>query len=139
MVQGLNIGQLTAFSVDRSLDFFRSLTLTKNETIITKRILKNIIDRLEFLTGVGLGYVSLDRTSGSLSGGESQRIRLATQIGSKLEGILYVLDEPSIGLHPRDNRMLIQNIKKLVSLGNTVLVVEHDDEIMQAADYIIDI
>lgn len=126
-------------SVDESLEFFKNLTLSASEQIITKGILKNIIDRLEFLQGVGLGYVTLSRRANTLSGGESQRIRLATQIGTRLEGIIYVLDEPSIGLHPRDNDMLIQNLKKLVEIGNTVIVVEHDEDIMRESDYIIDI
>ena len=101
--------------------------------------MKNITERLEFLSGVGLDYVTLSRRANTLSGGESQRIRLATQIGTRLEGIIYVLDEPSIGLHPRDNEMLIKNLKRLASIGNSVIVVEHDEDIMRESDYIIDI
>lgn len=101
--------------------------------------MKNVTERLEFLSGVGLNYMTISRRASTISGGESQRIRLATQIGTKLEGITYILDEPSIGLHPRDNGMLIDNIKKLVQVGNSVLVVEHDEDIMEASDYIIDI
>ncbi len=115
------------------------MTLSENEAKIAKNILKNIVERLEFLDGVGLDYVTLARRASTLSGGESQRIRLATQIGTKLEGIIYILDEPSIGLHPLDNHRLIDNIKKLSKIGNTLLVVEHDEDIMRAADYVIDI
>lgn len=122
-----------------ALEFSKSLSLTESQKKIAAPILKNILERLEFLSGVGLDYMTLSRRANTLSGGESQRIRLATQIGSRLEGIIYVLDEPSIGLHPRDNKMLIENIKKLAEVGNTVIVVEHDEEIMEASDYIIDI
>ncbi len=101
--------------------------------------MKNIVERLEFLSGVGLNYMTISRRAGTISGGESQRIRLATQIGTKLEGITYILDEPSIGLHARDNGMLIENIKKLVAVGNSVIIVEHDEDIMEASDYILDI
>lgn len=121
------------------MEFSKSLSLTESQKKIAAPILKNILERLEFLSGVGLDYMTLSRRANTLSGGESQRIRLATQIGSRLEGIIYVLDEPSIGLHPRDNKMLIENIKKLAEVGNTVIVVEHDEEIMEASDYIIDI
>ncbi|MBW7954716.1 excinuclease ABC subunit UvrA [Candidatus Gracilibacteria bacterium] len=137
--KGLNIGELSNMSVKKSIDFFKNIKLLKNEELIAKNILKNIIDRLEFLHGVGLEYMTISRKSNTLSGGESQRIRLATQIGTKLEGIIYVLDEPSIGLHPRDNDMLIENLKKLRDIGNTLIVVEHDEDIMKNADYIIDI
>jgi excinuclease ABC subunit A len=126
-------------SVEDSLGFFSQLSLTKSEEHIAKPILKNIIERLEFLSGVGLEYMTLARRAGTLSGGESQRIRLATQIGTRLEGIIYVLDEPSIGLHPRDNDMLIANLKRLANIGNTVVVVEHDEDIMRESDHIIDI
>lgn len=126
-------------SVKESISFFQQLTLSKSDEHIAKPILKNITERLEFLSGVGLDYVTLDRRAGTLSGGESQRIRLATQIGTRLEGIIYVLDEPSIGLHPRDNDMLIANLKRLASIGNTVVVVEHDEDIMHESDHIIDI
>jgi excinuclease ABC subunit A len=138
-VGGRNIGELADLSVGDSLEFFRALELTPNEKIISKKILKNVVDRLEFLDGVGLDYMTISRRTATLSGGESQRIRLATQIGTKLEGIIYVLDEPSIGLHPMDNHRLIANIRKLVDIGNTVIVVEHDEDIMRAADYIVDV
>ncbi|MBC7498257.1 excinuclease ABC subunit UvrA [Candidatus Gracilibacteria bacterium] len=134
-----NIGELSMKSVEDSLGFFSSLSLTKSEEHIAKPILKNIVERLEFLSGVGLEYMTLARRAGTLSGGESQRIRLATQIGTRLEGIIYVLDEPSIGLHPRDNDMLIANLKRLANIGNTVVVVEHDEDIMRESDHIIDI
>lgn len=134
-----HIGELTSMSVEASLDFFQKLKLSKSDEHIAKPILKNIIERLEFLSGVGLDYVTMDRRAGTLSGGESQRIRLATQIGTRLEGIIYVLDEPSIGLHPRDNDMLITNLKRLAQIGNTVIVVEHDEDIMRESDYIVDI
>lgn len=134
-----NIGELTALSVEAALIFFNKLSLSKSESHIAKPILKNIVERLEFLSGVGLEYMTLARRAGTLSGGESQRIRLATQIGTRLEGIIYVLDEPSIGLHPRDNDMLIANLKRLAAIGNTVVVVEHDEDIMRESDYIIDI
>lgn len=134
-----NIGEIVSMSVEQSLGFFGSLSLTKSEVHIAKPILKNIVERLEFLSGVGLEYMTLARRAGTLSGGESQRIRLATQIGTRLEWIIYVLDEPSIGLHPRDNDMLIANLKRLANIGNTVVVVEHDEDIMRESDYIIDI
>ncbi|MDD5769529.1 MAG: excinuclease ABC subunit UvrA [Candidatus Gracilibacteria bacterium] len=137
--KGLNIGQLSNKSVKNSLIFFTNINLSITESKIAKNILKNIVERLEFLSGVGLDYMTISRKSNTLSGGESQRIRLATQIGTKLEGIIYVLDEPSIGLHPRDNDMLIKNLKKLRDIGNTLIVVEHDEDIMKNADYIIDI
>lgn len=138
-IHGKHIGEVTSWSVEESLAFFQNLHLTESEKHIAKPILKNIIERLEFLLGVGLGYITLARRANTLSGGESQRIRLATQIGTRLEGIIYVLDEPSIGLHPRDNDMLIENLKKLAKIGNTVVVVEHDEDIMRESDYIIDI
>lgn len=139
LVGGNNIGQIAGLSVDASLEFFRSLKLSVEKAHIAKDVLKNIVERLEFLAHVGLGYVTLDRKAGTLSGGESQRIRLATQIGTRLEGIIYVLDEPSIGLHPRDNKLLITAIRRLAEIGNTVLVVEHDEDIMLAADHIVDV
>lgn len=126
-------------SVLDSLEFFGELKFSPSEKTITKGIMKNIVERLEFLSGVGLNYMTISRRAGTISGGESQRIRLATQIGTKLEGITYILDEPSIGLHARDNGMLIENIKKLVAVGNSVIVVEHDEDIMEASDYILDI
>ncbi len=134
-----NIGQLSMMSVKNSIEFFKNLSLWISEQKIAKNILKNIQERLEFLSWVGLDYMTISRKSWTLSGWESQRIRLATQIGTKLEGIIYVLDEPSIWLHPRDNDMLIENLKKLRDLGNTLIVVEHDEDIMKNADYIIDI
>ena len=115
-IGGKNIGELASMSVEQTLDFFEKLEFSQEEKNISEGVLKNIIDRLYFLQGVGLGYVTLARRAHTLSGGESQRIRLATQIGTQLEGIIYVLDEPSIGLHPRDNDMLIKNLKKLATL-----------------------
>ena len=138
-VGGVNIHELTEMPVKRSLEFLQNLSLTEQERFIGERIIKEICDRLGFLTSVGLEYLTLSRSSGTLSGGESQRIRLATQIGSSLVGVLYILDEPSIGLHQRDNDMLIATMKRLRDLGNTLIVVEHDDDTMLAADYIVDI
>ena len=138
-VGGVNISDLCSMSVINARKFFATLKLTKTETEIAKEILKEINERLSFLENVGLGYLTLSRKAGSLSGGEAQRIRLATQIGSSLVGVMYVLDEPSIGLHQRDNRKLINTLKKLRDIGNTVLVVEHDEETIEEADYIVDI
>lgn len=138
-IHGKNIGELASMSVEDSLSFFNTLVLTKAEAHIAQPILKNIIERLEFLSGVGLDYVTLARRANTLSWGESQRIRLATQIGTRLEWIIYVLDEPSIWLHPRDNDMLITNLKRLAEIWNTVVVVEHDEDIMRESDHIIDI
>lgn len=138
-VGGINISDLTALSVRDCLEFFKNLKLTQHETFIAERIIKEIKERLGFLKSVGLEYLSLARASGTLSGGESQRIRLATQIGSSLMGVLYILDEPSIGLHQRDNDKLIATLKRLRDLGNTLIVVEHDDDTMLAADHIVDI
>ena len=138
MLGDLTISQLTAFSISKLRSFFLDLRLTGKEEIIARRILKEIVERLGFLENVGLSYLTLDRSAHSLSGGESQRIRLATQIGSKLTGVLYVLDEPSIGLHRRDNHRLLQTLLQMRDLGNTVLVVEHDEETIRAADYVID-
>ena len=138
-VGGLNIYELTQLSVVKALTFFQDLKLTEHERFIGERIIKEICDRLGFLKSVGLQYLTLARSAGTLSGGESQRIRLATQIGSSLVGVLYILDEPSIGLHQRDNDMLIATMKNLRDLGNTLIVVEHDDDTMLAADYIVDI
>ncbi|MBR3025131.1 MAG: excinuclease ABC subunit UvrA, partial [Oscillospiraceae bacterium] len=138
-VGGINIAELSDMSVLDSLDFFESLKLTEKEMIIGKAVIKEIKSRLNFLKNVGLGYLTLSRSAGTLSGGESQRIRLATQIGSSLVGVLYILDEPSIGLHQRDNDKLIATLKKLRDLGNTLIVVEHDDDTMYAADTIVDI
>ncbi len=133
-----NIQQVCAMSIAEATSFFRDLELPPKQAEIARRILKEVRDRLGFLSHVGLNYLSLDRASGTLSGGEGQRIRLATQIGSSLMGVLYILDEPSIGLHQRDNQRLLETLKKLRDLGNTVLVVEHDEETMLAADYLID-
>lgn len=137
-VGGKNINQVTALSVKDSLDFFRTLVLTESQRQISLQILKEIRSRLEFLQNVGLEYLTLSRSAGTLSGGESQRIRLATQIGSALSGVLYVLDEPSIGLHQRDNEKLIDTLLHLRDLGNTVLVVEHDEATIRSADYVVD-
>nr|WP_280144545.1 excinuclease ABC subunit UvrA [Caldanaerovirga acetigignens] len=138
-VGGLSIAEVTALSIRDAMKFFSELELTEKERIIAQQVLKEIKSRLQFLIDVGLDYLTLDRPAGTLSGGESQRIRLATQIGSRLVGVLYILDEPSIGLHQRDNERLIRTLKELRDLGNTVLVVEHDEDTMRAADYIIDI
>ena len=134
-----NINQLTDMSINKIKDYLDSLTLSKKDAMIAESILKEMDKRLQFLIDVGLEYLTLSRSAGSLSGGEAQRIRLATQIGSGLTGVLYILDEPSIGLHQRDNERLINTLKKLRDLGNTVLVVEHDEDTMYAADQIIDI
>ena len=138
-VGGLNITHLCNMSVSKAIEFFENLILGETEKVIAKEILKEILSRLRFLENVGLGYLSLSRKSGTLSGGESQRIRLATQIGSYLVGVLYILDEPSIGLHQKDNSKLIATLKKLRDIGNTVIVVEHDEETMLESDYIVDI
>jgi len=138
-VGGLNIAELTARTVRQSLDFFTTLALSERDAMIAQQILKEIRARLGFLVNVGLDYLSLDRTATTLSGGEAQRIRLATQVGSGLMGVLYVLDEPSIGLHQRDNRRLIDTLMGLRDLGNTILVVEHDEEMIRSADWVVDI
>jgi excinuclease ABC subunit A len=138
-VGGLNIADLCEKSVIDVRKFFATLKLSQTEAEIAKEILKEINSRLSFLENVGLGYLTLSRKAGSLSGGEAQRIRLATQIGSALVGVMYVLDEPSIGLHQRDNQKLINTLKKLRDIGNTVLVVEHDEETIEEADFIVDI
>ena len=138
-VAGKSIVDLTRLSVRKALEFLRTLALTEQEQRIAGEVIKEIRERLQFLADVGLDYLTLDRESGSLSGGEAQRIRLATQIGSRLVGVLYVLDEPSIGLHYRDNERLISTLKQLRDLGNTVVVVEHDEETIRAADYVIDL
>ena len=134
-----SIAQVTALSIREALKFFNELSLSELEKMIAHQVLKEIKNRLQFLVDVGLDYLTLDRAAGTLSGGESQRIRLATQIGSRLVGVLYILDEPSIGLHQRDNDKLLKTLKDLRDLGNTVLVAEHDEDTMRAADYIIDI
>ena len=138
-VAGKNIMELCDMSVTKLLEFFNSIELTERETYIAGNVIKEIKQRLSFLVNVGLGYLTLSRASMTLSGGESQRIRLATQIGSSLMGVLYILDEPSIGLHQRDNRKLIEALKNLRDLGNTVIVVEHDEETILNADYVVDI
>jgi len=137
-VGGKNIREVTALSIVDALAFFDGLSLTEKEAEIARRILKEIRERLHFLVNVGLDYLSLERSSGTLSGGEGQRIRLATQIGSSLVGVLYILDEPSIGLHQRDNARLLDTLKRMRDLGNTVLVVEHDEETILEADHVID-
>ena len=138
-VGGLNISELCDKSVTEALEFVDALVLTERESMIAAPIIKEIKSRLGFLQSVGLEYLTLSRASGTLSGGESQRIRLATQIGSSLMGVLYILDEPSIGLHQRDNHKLLGTLKRLRDLGNTVIVVEHDEDTMRAADYIVDV
>ena len=138
-VGGMNIARLCHKSVLSAIEFFENLELTAREKMISERIIKEILERLGFLNSVGLEYLTLSRSAGTLSGGESQRIRLATQIGSSLVGVLYILDEPSIGLHQKDNSKLIAMLQKLRDGGNTVIVVEHDEDTMRAADYIIDV
>ncbi|MDD6676657.1 MAG: excinuclease ABC subunit UvrA [Oscillospiraceae bacterium] len=138
-VGGINIDEFANKSIVKAIDFLDSLTLTDREQMIAKLIVKEIKDRLTFLRSVGLGYLTLARSSASLSGGESQRIRLATQIGSSLVGVLYILDEPSIGLHQRDNEKLLNTLRNLRDIGNTLIVVEHDEDTMRAADYIVDV
>ena len=137
--KGLHIGQISDLSIEDHLKVIADLKLTKNEETIARPILKEVKDRLSFLNNVGLSYLTLSRSAGTLSGGESQRIRLATQIGSNLSGVLYILDEPSIGLHQRDNDRLIASLKKMRDLGNTLIVVEHDEDTMREADYLIDV
>lgn len=138
-VGGINIDEFANKSIIKAIEFLDSLTLTDREQMIAKLIVKEIKDRLTFLHSVGLGYLTLARSSASLSGGESQRIRLATQIGSSLVGVLYILDEPSIGLHQRDNEKLLNTLRNLRDIGNTLIVVEHDEDTMRAADYIVDV
>lgn len=138
-IGGKNINELTSLSVAESLDFFEKLEITETEKEIAREILKEITKRLTFLNNVGLDYLTLERRASTLSGGEGQRIRLATQIGSSLTGVLYILDEPSIGLHQRDNQKLIDNLLYLRDIGNTVIVVEHDEQTLRVADYIVDL
>ena len=138
-VGGLNIAEFTEMSIEQALEFIKNLQLTDYQLNIARLVIKEIKDRLEFLNNVGLGYLTLARRAGGLSGGEAQRIRLATQIGTRLSGVLYVLDEPSIGLHQRDNDKLIQSLKDIRDLGNSVLVVEHDEDTMRESDFIVDI
>ncbi|NLT98581.1 MAG: excinuclease ABC subunit UvrA, partial [Christensenellaceae bacterium] len=137
-IGGKNIAEVSDMSIDQALDFFDNLSLTETQRLIADRVLKELHARLKFLTNVGLSYLTLSRAAGTLSGGEAQRIRLATQIGSGLTGVLYILDEPSIGLHQRDNGKLLATLKQLQALGNTLIVVEHDEETILAADYVID-
>jgi len=138
-VAGKNIAEVTALSVSAALEFFGSLQLTERQEMIARQVIKEIRTRLGFLQDVGLGYLTLDRAAGTLAGGEAQRIRLATQIGSGLMGVLYILDEPSIGLHQRDNHRLIETLQRLRDLGNTIIVVEHDEDTIRAADFVVDI
>jgi excinuclease ABC subunit A len=138
-INQLNIAQVSAKTIDETMDFFKKIKLTKREETIAHQVVKEISERLNFLVNVGLDYLTLSRASASLSGGEAQRIRLASQIGSYLVGVLYVLDEPSIGLHQRDNRRLIATLERLRDLGNSVIVVEHDEETIRLADFIVDI
>ncbi|CAN2250622.1 excinuclease ABC subunit UvrA [Bacillus inaquosorum] len=139
LIDGRHIGTITELSVGNALAFFKGLTLSEKDMKIADMILREIVERLSFLDKVGLDYLTLSRAAGTLSGGEAQRIRLATQIGSRLSGVLYILDEPSIGLHQRDNDRLISALKNMRDLGNTLIVVEHDEDTMMAADYLIDI
>jgi excinuclease ABC subunit A len=134
-----SIARVAAMTVEESLEFFGNLSTSEKEQIIARQILKEIRSRLQFLLDVGLGYLTLERSSGSLAGGEAQRIRLATQMGSSLVGVLYIMDEPSIGLHQRDNRKLLATLEKLRNLGNTLIVVEHDEETIWAADHVVDV
>jgi len=138
-VGGKNIYELCQISIRECYDFFEQLELSPQEKEITERIIREIKNRLQFLLNVGMDYLSLERSTSTLSGGESQRIRLATQIGSGLMGVLYVLDEPTIGLHQKDNLRLIDTLKKLRDMGNTVLVVEHDADMILASDHIVDL
>ncbi|MBY6180129.1 excinuclease ABC subunit UvrA [Staphylococcaceae bacterium DP2N0-1] len=138
-VGGYNIGEVVEYSIKNALNYYENIELSEQDRAIANQILKEIISRLSFLNNVGLEYLTLNRASGTLSGGEAQRIRLATQIGSRLTGVLYVLDEPSIGLHQRDNDRLISTLKEMRDLGNTLIVVEHDDDSMRAADYLVDV
>jgi len=138
-IGGISIADFCCMTIEENIDWLKELELSERERIIGKRLVKEIIERLEFLKDVGLGYLTLERKASTLSGGESQRIRLATQIGSGLVGVLYILDEPSIGLHQRDNRKLIDALKRLKDLGNTIIVIEHDEETIRSADHIVDI
>lgn len=138
-VNGKHIGEMSEMAINNALNFVEELKLTEQEQMIARPIVKEVDDRLSFLKNVGLDYLTLSRASGTLSGGEAQRIRLATQIGSNLSGVLYILDEPSIGLHQRDNDRLLDSLRKMRDLGNTLIVVEHDEDTMRAADYLIDV
>ena len=134
-----NIADVNSMTIDEAIALFTRMKLTKREETIARQVIKEIVERLTFLMDVGLDYLTLSRASATLSGGEAQRIRLASQIGSYLVGVLYVLDEPSIGLHQRDNRRLIATLERLRDLGNSVIVVEHDEETIRLADFIVDI
>jgi excinuclease ABC subunit A len=138
-LSGRNIAEITACSVDQALAFFQGLHLEGHRAVVAEKVLKEVLERLVFLKNVGLGYLTLNRSAGTLSGGESQRIRLATQLGSRLMGVLYVLDEPSIGLHQRDNEKLLHTLRGMRDLGNSVLVVEHDEDTIRAADFVVDL
>ncbi|WP_099974458.1 excinuclease ABC subunit UvrA [Lactobacillus terrae] len=138
-IDGKDIAEVSSFSIKEDMPFFDNLTLGEQKTVIAKPILKEVRDRISFLINVGLDYLTLSRSAGTLSGGEAQRIRLATQIGSNLSGVMYILDEPSIGLHQRDNDRLITSLKQMRDLGNTLIVVEHDEDTMLASDYLIDV
>ena len=138
-INSLSIADFCEKSIEEGIDWLKSIKLTEREKMIGERLIKEIIDRMEFLKDVGLGYLTLERKSSTLSGGESQRIRLATQIGSGLVGVLYILDEPSIGLHQRDNKKLIDALKRLRDLGNTIVVIEHDEETIRSSDFVVDI
>ena len=138
-IAGKNIYEVTCMSIKQLLDIYKNLELSEEKKQIANLVLKEITERLSFLSNVGLGYLTLSRSAGTQSGGEAQRIRLATQIGSHLTGVLYVLDEPSIGLHQRDNEKLINSMKEMRDLGNTLIVVEHDTDTMLASDYLVDI
>ncbi len=138
-ISGTSIADFCSLTIEENIDWLNKIKLSEREKLIGRRLIKEIIERLDFMKDVGLGYLTLDRKAGTLSGGESQRIRLATQIGSGLVGVLYILDEPSIGLHQRDNKKLIGALKRLRDLGNTIIVIEHDEETMREADHIVDI
>src|SRR6202042_1010051 len=139
LVGGTAIHEFTALPARRALEWIKSQEFSEHDRRIARLVLREIEERLQFLENVGIGYLSMDRASATLSGGEAQRIRLATQIGSSLVGVLYILDEPSIGLHQRDNEKLIATLERLRDVGNTVLVVEHDEGTMRAADYLVDL
>src|SRR5260370_15207510 len=139
LVGGTPIHEFTELSARRALEWVQELELSEHDRRIARLVLKEIEERLRFLDNVGVGYLSLDRAAATLSGGEAQRIRLATQIGSSLVGVLYILDEPSIGLHQRDNERLIGTLQRLRDLGNTVIVVEHDEETIKVADHVVDV
>src|SRR2546427_7492973 len=139
LVGGARIEDLCALSARRALDWLAHVELSETDRHVARLILREISERLQFLENVGIGYLSMDRAAATLSGGEAQRIRLATQIGSSLVGVLYILDEPSIGLHQRDNSKLIGTLERLRDLGNSVIVVEHDEQTMRAADHLVDL